>query len=148
MWGVVVGLCVGKLVGIGAGSILATRLGLGTVPRGVGQGHVMGGAALSGIGFTVSLLIIGLAFDDPEIRAEATVGVLLSAVLAVGLGAVVFWLARALLRATRRQPAHGSRSPRRPRARPHPRTGRCALDAARVRRLRVPLLRRHDRCLR
>ncbi|WP_427383436.1 Na+/H+ antiporter NhaA [Janibacter sp. G56] len=96
-WGVVVGLVLGKLVGIGLGSILATRLRWGSLPQGVGQGHVLGGAALSGIGFTVSLLIIHLAFDDEALQAEATVGVLIAAALAIATGAIAFQLAARLL---------------------------------------------------
>jgi Na+/H+ antiporter NhaA len=95
-WGVVLGLVVGKPVGIGLASLIAVRLGLGAVLQGVGPGQVLGGAALSGIGFTVSLLIVGLAFDTPEIRNQATVGVLLAAVLAVLSGWLTFWLAAVL----------------------------------------------------
>ena len=69
------------------------RLRLGALPQGVGEGQVLGGAALSGIGFTVSLLIADLAFDSEVLRDEATVGVLLAAVLAVSTGWIVFWLA-------------------------------------------------------
>ncbi len=58
-WGVVIGLVAGKLTGIGLGSLLAVRLRLGRLPQGVGEGQVVGGAALSGIGFTVALLITG-----------------------------------------------------------------------------------------
>ena len=93
-WGVVVGLVLGKLVGVGGAALLGARWGVGSLPQGVGAGHVTGGAALSGIGFTIALLIAGLAFDDPELRDQATVGVLLSAVLAVALGWVVFQVAR------------------------------------------------------
>lgn len=90
-WGVVCALVVGKVVGVGLTALAATRLGLGRLPQGVAPGHVLGGAALSGIGFTVSLLIAGLAFrDEPLLRDEATVGVFISAVIAVVLGRVIF----------------------------------------------------------
>jgi Na+/H+ antiporter NhaA len=95
-WGVVLGLVVGKLVGIGAGALGAVRLGLGRLPQGVGSGQVVGGAALSGIGFTVSLLIAGLAFDSPTLHDEATVGVLLAGAIAIGTGWIVFRLAAVL----------------------------------------------------
>ena len=88
-WGVVVALVVGKLVGIGVTSLGTVRLGLGAFPRGVGSGQVLGGAALSGIGFTVSLLIADLAFDE-HLQSEATVGVLLAAALATLTGWVIF----------------------------------------------------------
>ena len=95
-WGIVLGLVAGKLIGIGAGALGAVRLRLGPLPQGVGEGQVLGGAALSGIGFTVSLLIAGLAFEDARVRDEATVGVLLAAVVAVLTGWLVFRLAAVL----------------------------------------------------
>lgn len=96
-WGVVTGLVVGKTVGITGGALAATRLGLGRLPQGVGGGHVLGGAALSGIGFTVALLIVHLAFDDARLRREAVIGVLLAVVLASLLGRLAFALAARFL---------------------------------------------------
>ncbi|MGW5086665.1 Na+/H+ antiporter NhaA [Streptomyces coelicoflavus] len=95
-WAVVVGLVGGKLLGIWGGAALGTRFGIGRLPTGVAPGHVLGGGALSGLGFTVSLLIVGLAFQDPDARARATVGVLLAAVFATLAGWVVFRLAARL----------------------------------------------------
>jgi protein-disulfide isomerase len=48
---------------------------------------------LSGIGFTVSLLIAGLAIESPELREQAKIGVLASVVLATLAGAAIFRLA-------------------------------------------------------
>ncbi|GAC70246.1 Na+/H+ antiporter NhaA [Gordonia soli] len=93
-WGVVLGLVIGKLVGIALGTWAAIRLGLGRLPDGVGRGSVLGGAALSGIGFTVSLLIVGLAFTDTRQAGMATVGVLVAMVLAGSLGWLIFTRAR------------------------------------------------------
>ncbi|MEU2899111.1 Na+/H+ antiporter NhaA [Streptomyces sp. NPDC001273] len=95
-WAVVVGLVAGKVIGIWGGAALGTRFGLGRLPTGVAPGHVLGGGALSGLGFTVSLLIVGLAFEDPEARAQATVGVLLAAVFATLVGWLIFHLAAVL----------------------------------------------------
>lgn len=92
-WGVVLGLVLGKLLGIGFGAVAAVRLRLGSLPEGVATGHTFAGAALSGIGFTVSLLIIGLAFTDQQLQDEAKVGVLLAAVLAAVVGWMVFAVA-------------------------------------------------------
>jgi len=92
-WGVVLGLIVGKVIGISVGALGGVRLGLGKLPRAVGNGQVVAGAALSGIGFTVSLLIIELAFDSQALRDEAKVGVLLAAVIAVALSWLIFKLA-------------------------------------------------------
>ncbi|MFX0537737.1 Na+/H+ antiporter NhaA [Ornithinimicrobium sp. Y1847] len=93
-WGVVAGLVLGKLVGISLGTWLAIRMGLGRMPEGVGPGSIMGGAALSGIGFTVSLLVIGLAFTDPTLVDSATVGVLIAMAGAWLLGWLIFRVAR------------------------------------------------------
>lgn len=95
-WGVVLGLVVGKMAGIGAGALGAVRLRLGALPQGVGPGQVVAGGALSGIGFTVSLLIVGLAFDTPGLQDEATVGVLLAVPLSVAVGWLAFRLAAVL----------------------------------------------------
>lgn len=92
-WGVVAGLVVGKLLGVGGFALGALRFGIGSLPQGVGNGQVLGGAALSGIGFTVSLLIADLAFDDQLLTEEAKVGVLMAAGLAALVGWLVFWLA-------------------------------------------------------
>ena len=96
-WGVVLGLVVGKTVGIGLGALGGVRLGWGALPQGVGPGHTVAGAALSGIGFTVSLLIVSLAFDSGRLQDEATVGVLIAAVLASALGWVQFMLSARFL---------------------------------------------------
>ncbi len=93
-WGVVAGLVLGKLVGICLGTWAAVRARLGSLPDGVGPGSVAGGAALSGIGFTVSLLVVDLAFDDPDDARAATVGVLLAMAIASLVGWCVFTLAR------------------------------------------------------
>ncbi|MGW8564598.1 Na+/H+ antiporter NhaA [Isoptericola sp. NPDC055881] len=93
-WGVVAGLVVGKLVGISLGTWGALRARLGTLPDGVGPGSVLGGAALSGIGFTVSLLVVDLAFDGTPAGQAATVGILIAMVLSALLGWAIFTVAR------------------------------------------------------
>ena len=64
-WAVAAGLVLGKLLGIAGATFLGLRLGVGTLPAGVGRGQVWGLAAICGIGFTVSLFIAQLAYDDP-----------------------------------------------------------------------------------
>ena len=65
-WGVVVGLVVGKLVGITGATWLVQRTGLGRLAPGLTLRRVAGGAALSGIGFTIALFIVDLAIEDPH----------------------------------------------------------------------------------
>ncbi|MCW2961442.1 MAG: Na+/H+ antiporter NhaA, partial [Thermoleophilia bacterium] len=95
-WGIVLALVVGKLLGISVGTLVPRQLGMGKLPRGVGPGQVVGGAALSGIGFTVSLLIADLAFTDELLVREAKIGVLLAVVASVLLAWISFQLAARL----------------------------------------------------
>jgi protein-disulfide isomerase len=95
-WGVVLGLVAGKLLGITLASLATVRAGLGRLPQGVGPGQLAGGAALSGIGFTVSLLIADLAVGEGALREEAKVGVLLAVGAATAAGWLVFRLAAVL----------------------------------------------------
>ena len=91
--GVTVGLVVGKLTGILAGSWAAIRLRLAVLPDGVTWAHMIGIAAVGGIGFTVSLFIAGLAFDDPRLSDAARLAILLASTAAALIGAAI--LARA-----------------------------------------------------
>ncbi|MFD4422816.1 Na+/H+ antiporter NhaA [Agromyces sp. NPDC058484] len=91
--GVVVGLVVGKLIGITLGTWSAVALRLGTLAPGIRRMHVIGGAALSGIGFTISLFIIDLAFTDDRLANQARVGVLAASVIAGILGSVLLRVA-------------------------------------------------------
>jgi NhaA family Na+:H+ antiporter len=94
--GVIVALVLGKLLGIGVMSTLAIRLGLGRLPGRMRTGELWGGAALAGIGFTISLFVVDLAFESPELQDEARLGVLCASLLAVIVGAVIFRVDRRL----------------------------------------------------
>ncbi|MGH9273016.1 MAG: Na+/H+ antiporter NhaA [Acidimicrobiales bacterium] len=87
--GVVVGLVLGKIVGVAGGIALAVRLGVGVLPEGITSRHVVGMAAVAGIGFTVAIFVAGLAFTDPVLGDEATIGVLAASVLAAGAGSAI-----------------------------------------------------------
>jgi len=89
MAGVLVGLVVGKAVGVAGAAWLATRLGLARLPDGVTWPQLVGAATLAGIGFTVSLFVAGLAFDAGTIRDDAKIGILLASTLAAVLGSLV-----------------------------------------------------------
>jgi Na+:H+ antiporter, NhaA family len=83
--GVSVGLVVGKFIGITLFCWLAVKLRLARLPDGAQWSHIIGVGAVAGIGFTVSLFIAGLAFDDSNLLTEAKVGILVaSAVSALG----------------------------------------------------------------
>ncbi|HXM54615.1 MAG TPA: Na+/H+ antiporter NhaA [Candidatus Dormibacteraeota bacterium] len=82
--GIVLGYVVGKPVGIACVSYLATKLSRGRVRPPVGWGSVAGGGTISGVGFTVALLIASLAFRGERL-AEAKLGVLTAVVLAAAI---------------------------------------------------------------
>jgi NhaA family Na+:H+ antiporter len=88
-WGVILGLVVGKLVGIAGAAFAGARTGLGRFPDGVGVRHLVGAGAVGGIGFTVSLFITGLAFESEALQAEAKMGILAGSLVAALLGAAV-----------------------------------------------------------
>jgi len=84
-WGVFFGLVVGKPLGIVAFSRLAVRVGVAALPHHVNWRLVTGVGMLAGIGFTVSLFISALAFDDPSLLVQAKAAVL-GASLVAGVG--------------------------------------------------------------
>jgi protein-disulfide isomerase len=87
--GAVVGLALGKPIGIVGASWLASRRQFGGLPLAVGWPPLVAAGTVAGIGFTVSLLIAELAFEGDELT-EAKVGILTASLLAAGLGSLVF----------------------------------------------------------
>lgn len=75
--GIVLGLFLGKQLGIFAFSWFAVRLGLADLPAGVSWRQLHGVAVLGGIGFTMSLFIASLAFAGGSLEPVAKVGILL-----------------------------------------------------------------------
>lgn len=90
VWGVIVGLVVGKPVGITVATMIAVRFGIATLPRNVGWAQVVSVAMVAGIGFTVSVFVADLAFDDAAVLDRAKLGILAASLVAgvVGLLAV------------------------------------------------------------
>jgi len=84
--GIIVGLVVGKPLGIGLMSWSAVKSGRGALPEGVTWAQVTGAGCLAGIGFTMSLFITDLAFDDETLIATAKVGILGASVLSGVIG--------------------------------------------------------------
>jgi NhaA family Na+:H+ antiporter len=84
--GIIVGLVVGKPVGIGLLSWLAVTSGRGTLPEGVTWAQVAGAGCLAGIGFTMSLFITDLAFDNELLIATAKIGILGASLMSGMLG--------------------------------------------------------------
>ncbi len=89
--GIVLGLVLGKPLGIVLAALLAVKLRLGTLPEGVRWGHILMLGSLGGIGFTMSIFIANLAFEDSGPLAAAKFAVLVGSLLAA---AASFVLAR------------------------------------------------------
>jgi Na+/H+ antiporter NhaA len=87
--GVAGALVAGNAIGITAGTAVALRTGLGVLPGGVRWSHLMAGATLAGIGFTIALFITDLAFSDEQLREQATIGILAGSVTAAVAGVVL-----------------------------------------------------------
>ncbi|EIV91203.1 Na+/H+ antiporter NhaA [Frankia sp. QA3] len=85
--GVAIGLVAGKLLGVPAGAWLAVLLGAARLPDGVRWAHFVPLGLLAGIGYTVSLLLAGLALPDTRVEGAST-AILTASVVASALALV------------------------------------------------------------
>ncbi|MGI6879838.1 Na+/H+ antiporter NhaA [Microbacterium sp. gxy059] len=110
LWGIVVALPVGKLIGITLFGWLSTFIGRHGGKPDIAFLDILPAAALGGIGFTVSLLLSRLAFaDDPLVADEAVLGVLIGSLISLILsGFLVSWRAAHHRRLAASEPASGS----------------------------------------
>ena len=84
--GVIIGLVLGKPLGISLAAWLALRMGIATLPDNMSWRMLVGVSWLGGIGFTMSLFIGALAFPDEALLDSAKVGVLLASCVAALMG--------------------------------------------------------------
>jgi Na+:H+ antiporter, NhaA family len=84
--GIVLGLVVGKPIGIFCASWLAVRLGLALLPAQVGWRQILGVGVIGGIGFTMSIFIASLAFAGQPLLEIAKLGILAGSLVAGGTG--------------------------------------------------------------
>jgi NhaA family Na+:H+ antiporter len=93
--GVFLGLVFGKPLGIMAAALVAVKSGIAKLPGNVSWTGLLGYACLAGIGFTMSLFIAMLAFDDAALIAPAKLGILAGSLLAGIAGAIFLRIATA-----------------------------------------------------
>ncbi|MEZ4223864.1 MAG: Na+/H+ antiporter NhaA [Polyangiaceae bacterium] len=86
--GITLGLALGKPLGIVLASVVAVKLGLCSMPRGVDLRGMLVVGAVGGIGFTMALFIAQLAFSDPATLGIGKVAVLIGSLLAGIVGVV------------------------------------------------------------
>ncbi len=90
--GIILGLCIGKPLGICGASFILIKLGLAKIPVGAKNIQLIGAGSLGGIGFTMSLFIASLAFDNAAYLTSAKLSILCASVLSGILGMVIFKL--------------------------------------------------------
>lgn len=90
-WGVILGLLFGKPLGISILTFIAVKLRLGEMPSGTSWGQMLGIGLLAGIGFTMSIFITMLAFDDQAHQDISKIAVLTGSFAAILCGFVVLY---------------------------------------------------------
>jgi NhaA family Na+:H+ antiporter len=86
--GIVAGLVAGKQIGLTLFSWVSVRLGMASLPTGVGWNHIYGAGWLAGIGFTMSIFIATLAFESGSLQSAKTA--ILAASLIAGVGGSLY----------------------------------------------------------
>ncbi len=89
--GIFAGLFAGKPLGIFLFSLLAVKMGLSQLPDDVSWRHIIGAGFLGGIGFTMSIFITLLAFNNPGVVSSSKISILFSSLAA---GTVGFFILR------------------------------------------------------
>jgi Na+:H+ antiporter, NhaA family len=90
MWGIILGLVVGKMVGITGATWLLVRSGRAKLPEEIGWPHIVGVGFIAGIGFTVSLFITELAFGSNEHLIEtAKISIFIASALSAAFGSFI-----------------------------------------------------------
>jgi len=86
--GIILGLFIGKPLGIGIACYLACKVGLAALPVGVTWRHIIGAATLGGIGFTMAIFIANLAFaKSPTDLEHAKLAILVASAISAVVGA-------------------------------------------------------------
>jgi Na+:H+ antiporter, NhaA family len=88
-WGVILGLLIGKPVGITLFSWLSVHSGIAHPPQGITFHDIFGVAGLGGIGFTMSLFITELAFGTDPAANHARVGVIIGSIISGTIGFII-----------------------------------------------------------
>ena len=89
-WGIILGLVLGKPVGITLCCWLSLKSGQGQLPDQISLSHILGMAMLGGIGFTMSIFIAGLSFSEDVMLISAKLSIFVASIISGILGYV--WL--------------------------------------------------------
>src|SRR5690606_37770399 len=86
---IIAGLILGKFLGIVGACFIMVRMKWATLPVGVVWRHIIGVGFLAGVGFTMSLFITNLAFDQSSLNTLARTGILVGSLIAGVTGFLV-----------------------------------------------------------
>lgn len=89
-WGIFFGLVVGKPLGVLVASVAAKRLKVADFPEGANNSSILATGSAAGIGFTVSIFIANLAFDDAQTQDIAVLAVIVASVVSALLSSALF----------------------------------------------------------
>jgi NhaA family Na+:H+ antiporter len=89
-WGIFFGLVVGKPLGVLIAAITAKRLKVAEFPEGVNNSSLLATGSAAGIGFTVSIFIADLAFDDAQTQDIAVLAVIVASVVSALFSIILF----------------------------------------------------------
>ena len=95
-FGILAGLLFGKPLGIVIAALIAVKMGIARLPQAVSWRSMAGYGLLAGIGFTMSLFIAMLAFEDPALVDAAKLGIIAGSLLAGVAGALMLQTGRSL----------------------------------------------------
>ena len=87
--GIILGLFIGKPLGIGFFSWLAVKSGLADLPLDVGWSQLLSTSFLAGIGFTMALFIASAAFSDPALLSIAKLSIILASLVTGLVGSLL-----------------------------------------------------------
>lgn len=87
--GVISGLLIGKVIGVFGVSSLMIKLKLASLPDGLTNKSLFGVGLLASIGFTMSLFVTNLAFDNPEYELQAKLGIFVASLIGGVLGYII-----------------------------------------------------------
>lgn len=87
--GIILGLLIGKPVGIFLMSKTVTKIKLGVLPTGASWQHIIGVGLLAGVGFTMAIFIALLSFGDPAMIAEAKFAILIASLISGTAGYIL-----------------------------------------------------------
>lgn len=90
--GIILGLFLGKQLGIFGISTILVKLGIAKFPLGVNQKHLYGASVLGGVGFTMSIFISSLSFSDEAILSTAKISIIAASLLSAIWGLIIFAL--------------------------------------------------------